>query len=454
MASLFDNYKKIISLGCPILIGQLGMIVVGFADNAMVGNYHTDALAAASFVNNVFNIAVMMCIGFTYGLTPIIGALYSKGENHSIGVTLRDALRLNIIFSLSLTLLMGVLYFNIHRLGQPAHILPLIRPYYLLYLAGVIPIAVFQSFAQWAYAVNSTKMPMWIILSANAVNILGNWLLISGNLGMPELGLTGAGIATLAARLICPLATFTIFLKVKRYRCYHDGFFRSSTQLLRKRLSRLFTTSMPVSLQMGLETASFSVAAIMAGWLGDKELAAFQVLLITGTLGFCVYYSFGTAISVVVANAAGRNDLHEMRRKAWCGYHIILVFAAIASLTFLLFGSSLVRIFSSDPKVLSLAMSCIFPMILYQLADATQITFSNALRGTSRVMPIFYTSLISYVIIGIPVTYIMGILSGWGLPGIYYSFSVSLMCAAALYIYFFFNTISEKQWNRLKTSTK
>lgn len=290
--------------------------------------------------------------------------------------------------------------------------------------------------------------------SANAVNILGNWLLISGNLGMPELGLTGAGIATLAARLICPLAIFTIFLKVKRYRCYHDGFFRSSTRLLRKRLSRLFTTSMPVSLQMGLETASFSVAAIMAGWLGDKELAAFQVLLITGTLGFCVYYSFGTAISVVVANAAGRNDLHEMRRKAWCGYHIILVFAAIASITFLIFGSSLVRIFSSDPEVLSLALSCIFPMILYQLADATQITFSNALRGTSRVMPIFYTSLISYVIIGIPVTYIMGILSGWGLSGIYYSFSVSLMCAAALYIYFFFNTISEKQWNRLKTSTK
>ncbi len=452
MSRILDNYKKILSLGFPILIGQLGMIVVGFADNSMVGHYDTDALAAAGFVNNVFNIAVMMCIGFTYGLTPIIGALYSKAKHKEIGTTLRDGIRLNLIYSIVLTLIMTVLYFNIHLLGQPEHLLPLIRPYYLLFLVSIIPISLFQTFAQWAYAVNSTKMPMWIILGANVTNIFGNWVLIYGNLGMPELGLTGAGLATLTARIFCPVAIFIIFLKGKRYRCYHQGFFNN--KFSRSGLSKLFKTSIPVSMQMGLETGSFSLAAIMAGWLGHFELASFQVLLIVGTLGFCVYYSFAAAVSVLVANAAGRNDLLDMRNKALCGYHIILMLATISSLIFLFFGSTLVGIFTTDPEVIRLSLSCIIPMILYQVCDATQILFSNALRGTSRVVPIFYTSLVSYIFIGIPATYLMAFTFGWELPGIYYSFSVSLLCASILYIYFFFSTISEKQWNRLKTSTK
>lgn len=422
-------------LGFPILVGQLGMIVVGFADNAMVGHYSTDALASASFVNNVFNVAILMCIGFTYGLTPLIGALFSRGEHREIGVTLRDGIRLNLIFALVMTLAMGVLYIFVDSLGQPEHLLPLIRPYYLIYLAGIVPIALFQTMAQWAYAINSTKMPMWIILGANALNIAGNWILIYGNFGAPEMGLTGAGVATLVARWFCPVAILLVMLRGKRYRCYHDGFFRSHGSSSRRAV--IFRTSMPVSAQMGLETGSFSVAAIMAGWLGHYQLAAFQVLLVIGTLGFCVYYSFGSAISVVVSNAAGLADNALMRRRAQAGYHVILLFALLSSTAILLLARPLIDIFTTDPQVEAMALGCIAPLILYQLADATQITYCNALRGTSHVGPIFRTSLIAYVIVGVPATYLMGFTLGWGLQGIWFSFTMSLLCAALLYHHYF-----------------
>lgn len=432
------DYIRILQLGCPILVGQLGTIVVGFVDNAMIGHYSTDSLAAASFVNNVFNTAILMCIGFTYGLTPLAGAMFSSGKFGEIGATLRRSLALNIIYSLLLTGVMSILYINLERLGQPEHLLPLIRPYYLIYLSGIVPIVIFQTFAQCAYAVNSTKMPMWIILSSNVVNIVGNTLLIYGTFGMPEMGLTGAGISTLIARWICPIIIIVIFMTVGRYEGIKRGFLQAVSA--GKSFRKLITTSFPISLQFGFETASFSVAAVMAGWLGDIELASFQIILIIGTLGFCIYYGMGTAVSVLVANASTNGGPRRMRQVAWAGYHIHLALAICSSTIFACFGKQMISIFTSDPAVEAMTITLIVPLLLYQLGDATQINFSNALRGTANVLPMLWIALCSYIIIGIPATYFIAFILGGGIAGIVYSFSVSLFIAAGLFLYCFLKT--------------
>ena len=208
-------------------------------------------------------------------------------------------------------------------------------------------------------------------------------------------------------------------------------------QLKRQTLSKVWRTSLPVSMQMTFESGSFSVAAIMSGWLGAVPLAAFQIIVITGTLGFCVYYSVGAAISVVVANVAGSGDCRLMRRAAWHGYHIMLTLMVCSSLIFVFWGRSILGVFTDDAVVLSAAAALIFPLVLYQLGDATQITFANALRGTSHVMPMLWIAFISYVVVGIPATYILGFPVGMGLYGILLSFSVSLFLAGALFLIFF-----------------
>ncbi|MDE5967713.1 MAG: MATE family efflux transporter, partial [Muribaculaceae bacterium] len=438
MSRYLADYRRIIALGCPILVSQLGMIVVGFADNSMVGHYSTDALSAASFVNNVFNLAVLGCLGFTYGLTPLIGALFTIADNHGIGTMLRDGLRLNVIYALLLTAAMAVVYAFLPNLGQPEHLLPLIRPYFLLYLAGVLPIAIFNVFAQAAYALNSTKMPMWIILASNCINIFGNWVLIYGNLGVPEMGLTGAGVSTLVARWFCPVIIYLVFMRGVRYSGYKSAFKSARFSIDRRR--KIFTTSLPVSLQLMLETGSFSIAAVMAGWLGAVELAAFQIILITGTLGFCVYYSFGSATSVLVANAAGAKDNMRMRQVATAGYHVTLVLCLISSAIFYFAGRFLFAIFTDDRVVLDLTITLIPPLMLYQIADATQINYSSALRGTGNVMPMLLTAFVSYAVVGVPATYILTFTFCGGMPGLVSSFSISLFCAAVMYFIYFMRT--------------
>ncbi len=439
MSRSFDrytrHYPKLIRLGLPILVGQLGMIVVAFADNIMVGRYSTPALASASFVNSVFNIAILACIGFSYGLTPLMGALFNKGDKRSIGSLMRTGLLLNVAFALVLCGIMTVVYFNLHRLGQPEELLPLIRPYYLVVLAGIVPVAIFNAFAQWSYSITNSSMPMWIILIANAINIFGNWALIYGHLGCPEMGLTGAGISTLVARLFCALVIMVVYFRSKRYKEYRTGFTDSRVTATETR--QVLSTSWPVALQMSMETASFSLSAVMAGWIDALSLAALQIIIITGTLGFCIYYSLGASIAVYVANACGSGDRKLPRQVAMAGYQLMLMLMVTSTVVLGFFGRDLIDAFSDDTAVLTLTYTLIFPLLLYQLCDATQITFANALRGTSNVLPMMWTALISYVIIGLPATYLLAFPCHLGVYGIVLSYSVSLLSAALLFLYFF-----------------
>ena len=183
-----EHYKETIRLGVPIMLGQLGIIVVGFADNIMVGHHSTAELAAASFVNNFFNLVFIAGMGFSYGLTPIIGGYFAQKEYAKAGETLKNSLCINLIVGLLLSLCMLTLLLNIHILKQPEELMPYIVPYYILQLFSVIFAMLFNSFKQFSDGTTDTVTPMCVMLGANVLNIIGNYLLIYGNFGCPELG--------------------------------------------------------------------------------------------------------------------------------------------------------------------------------------------------------------------------------------------------------------------------
>ncbi len=259
-----QHYKSLLSLGIPIVIGQVGVIILAFADTLMIGHHSTPELAAASFVNNVFTLCIIFSTGFSYGLTPLVGSLYGNhrlmighhstpelaaasfvnnvftlciifSTGFSYGLTplvgslygnhryaeagqalrcslvantlvalllLRCSLVANTLVALLLTLIMAVVYFKLDSLGQPEELLPLIRPYYLVLLASLLFVMLFNGFKQFTDGITDTKTAMWILLVGNALNIVGNYVLINGKLGFPEMGLLGAGISTLFSRIM------------------------------------------------------------------------------------------------------------------------------------------------------------------------------------------------------------------------------------------------------------
>lgn len=430
-----EEYRSLIKLGFPVLITQIGVILVSFIDTAMVGAYGVSELASAAFVNSIFMIPVVMQMGFSQGTTPLIGALFGQKKTTEIGRTLRSGIEVNFWISVCFTIIMAGVFFLLPYFGQDADLLPVIRPYYLAILPGLIPMALFNTCQQTSNGLTDTRTPMWIILGANVLNIIGNYALIFGHFGFPEMGLLGAGLSTLAARMAGAIAILVFFAHANRFRPYWSEARNSTDRGPERR--RMWNTSYPVMTQCGLEVALWSFGAVACGWFGKVQLASYQVVNTIAQLGFMVFISFGVATSIKVANYTGKEDRGGVIRIARAGLRINLLLATLACLVFYLGGEHLIGLFSSDAEVVKNAMTLIIPLILYQYMDAVQLTYANALRGTSKVKPLMFVAAAAYVAVGIPAAYLLGVTAGLANIGVYYSFSIALLVAAVLLWFYF-----------------
>lgn len=424
------HYRALIYLGLPIVIGQVGMIVLSFADTLMIGHHSTNELAAASFVNNVFNLAIIFSTGFSYGLTPIVGSLYGNHQFAPAGQALRCSLLANFLVSLLLTTLMGVLYLNIEHLGQPDELMMHIKPYYLVLLSSLVFVLLFNGFKQFTDGITDTRTSMWILLGGNVFNIIGNYILINGHLGFPELGLLGAGISTLFSRVLMVLVFVFVFLRGRRFLRYKVGFLRLGWS--RPLLVRLNALGWPVALQMGMETASFSLSAVMVGWLGTIALASHQIMSTISQFTFMMFYGMGAAVAVRVSNFKGQNDVVNVRRAAYAGFHLITAMVVVLSSIVFLFRNHLGGWFTDSPEVSAMVVTLIIPMLIYQFGDGLQINFANALRGISDVKPMMLIAFISYFLISLPVSYFCGFVLGWGVVGVWMAFPFGLTSAGIM----------------------
>lgn len=422
-----NHYKALVSLGLPIVIGQIGVIILGFADTLMIGHHSTAELGAASFVNNVFNLAIIFSTGFSYGLTPIVGGLFGTSQYALAGQALRNSLLANSLVAFLITLCMSVLYWNVESLGQPEELIPLIKPYYLVLLASLVFVMLFNCFKQFTDGITDTRTAMWILLGGNVLNIFGNYLLIYGKCGLPELGLLGAGISTLFSRMVMVVVFVCIFLRSSRFVRYKVGFLRMGWS--KAMFCRLNGLGWPIAFQMGMETASFSLSAIMIGWLGTIALASHQVMLAISQFTFMMYYGMGAAVAVRVSNFNGQRDIVNVRRAAYAGFHMMMALGAVLSLIVFLFRNQLGSWFTDSPEVVTMVTSLIVPFLIYQFGDGLQITFANALRGISDVKPMMLIAFIAYFVISLPVGYLCGFVLDWGIVGVWMAFPFGLTSA-------------------------
>lgn len=440
--------QSIIKLGIPVIIGQLGSIAQQFADTIMVGQYGTMELAAAGFVNNVFNFVFYFMLGISYASTPVIGALYSQKDYKAVAQSLVDSIVVNFLFSLVIVALLMLLYHNIDILQQPEEIMPYALPYFLIITASMPFMAVFNALKQYSDAVGETKIPMWIMLGANAFNVLLNLPLIFGfelsifnyQFSMEALGLFGAGIATLISRILAVVALVVVIAKMKKYKELKPSV---STGPEIHRMKHLLFLGLPISIQLGLEASSFNICAIFMGWLGSIPLAAHQIMCTISTLCFQIVYGIGAAASVLISQFRGVGDWHNVRRTANTAFFIGIALILMMIGMIQIFRYPLVSCFTTSEVVVSVVLSLIPCFFIYQFGDCMQITFANALRGIAEVKKLMLYAFISYVIVSIPLSYIFAFIFGWGGVGVWMGMPFGLTTAGFLFYFEFRSKIKK-----------
>lgn len=424
------HYSYLLKLALPIIIGQLGGIITGLADTIMVGQHSTHELAAASFVNNVLNAFIIFGTGFSFALTPLVGENLARDKKFVVSAWLKNSLMANFLLSLVLTGVMLLIYFNVGRMGQPEELMPLVRPYFMISMISVIFVMLANSFRQFVEGITDPSVSMWILLTGNLMNIVGNYILIYGKLGCPEMGLLGAGYSTLISRVFMLLMFVLVFLLRPSYKPYRQGFIRM--WVVPSRLMRLTKLGVPIALQQGLEAATFSLTAIMAGWLGSLELAAHQVVISISTVSFTIYLGLGSATAIRTSYFKGAGEWPLVRKITVAGIHLGVLVSFMTCLVLYLVRNDISFVFSDDPQVSMIVVMLLPILMLYQFVDGAQIVLANALRGLSDVKSIMWISFITNFLIAIPAGYILGFPLGMGISGIWLAYPIGFVFSVTL----------------------
>ncbi len=424
-------YKELLFIGVPVVIGQLGTIILGFADTLMIGHHGTDELAAAGFVNGVYGLLLLFYLGFSYGLTPVVGKLYGMGRKEDIGQKVKNALVANLLVGLLLVMIMLLLYVNIGRIGQPEELLPLIKPYFIVNLISVLFVGLFNTLKQFFDGIARTKVAMWVMLLGNVINIFFNWMLIYGVGPFPELGLLGAGISTLGSRIFMAVALVVVFLLEGKFEQYRIGIIKG--KINKEDFCELNRLGWPVALQLGMETAAFSLSAVMVGWLGTVSLAAHQVMITVSQLFYLVLSGLASAMSIRISHFMGQKDYEAVKMNAADGFRLVLFIAALMSVPVLLFRNYIGMLFSDSIEVQNIVAMLTIVLIVYQFGDGLQYTFANALRGIACVKPMVLYAFFAYFVISLPLGYFLSFIMKLHILGIWMAFPIGLTVAGILY---------------------
>ncbi|QNK64236.1 MATE family efflux transporter [Pedobacter sp. PAMC26386] len=440
-SSFYAKYKPYYSdnlrLAMPIVVSQLGHTVVHLADSVIVGHFAgTIQLAAVSLVNSLFMLILVLGMGISYGLTPLIAQENGRKNFKECGSLLSNSLLINIIMGIFLYMLVhfGTLL-AIDHMGQSPEVVAYAKPY-LGYLSfSIIPLMIFQTFKQFAEGLGFTKQAMFISIWGNVINVILGIILVKGMFGIAPMGVKGVGVSTLVDRILMATVMCIYVFNSKNFKVYLQNF---KFNLIDKvRSIKILKIGAPVALQYSFEISAFSGAAILIGTIGAVEQAAHQVAINLASVTYMLASGIASAATIKTGNNLGKKNFADLRKSAVASYHTIVAFMSITAILFVCMNHILPYIYTEDTAVIHIAAQLLIIAGFFQLFDGTQVVGLGVLRGLGDVNIPTVITFIAYWIIGIPLGYLLGIKLEMGVNGIWYGLTFGLLTASVLLFFRF-----------------
>lgn len=446
MKTFYQKYRSYyldsLKLAIPVVISQLGHTLVQVSDSVIVGHFAgTTALAAVSLVNSIFLVPLVIGVGISYGITPLI-AQHNGRENYTeCGRLLSNSLFLNIITGI---VLFAALYFGlmlfIDKLHQSPQVVEQAKPYLFLLGLSLIPLLLFSTFKQFAEGLGFTKQAMMISIWGNVLNICLGIIFVKGLFGINPMGIKGVGYSTLIDRSVMAVVMAVYVFRSPIFKKYLKDF--AVRNIDRLRGLQLLKIGAPVAMQYTFEVGAFGGAALIIGAIGPVEQAAHQVAISLAAMTYMMASGVSAAAAVRSGNYFGSGNHHELRLSAISNYHIVIVFMCCTAVIFTLCNNLLPWIYTSDIRVINIAEQLLIIAAFFQLFDGTQVVGLGILRGMGDVNIPTVITFISYWIIGLPAAYLLGIHFNLGVMGVWYGLVCGLMSASVL-LFMRFQSISK-----------
>lgn len=411
-----------IALALPVVLVQVGMMLMGAVDTLMVGHVNARVLASVALGNLYWFNASVLAQGTLMALDPLVAQAVGANDAPAI----RRAFQRGLVLALVLSVVTTVLLLPVRTVMELTHQQPEIIPdtvsYVRISVFGVPAYLAFVVLRQTLQALHRMRAIVWTIIAANLLNVGLNWVFIFGHLGSAPLGAVGSAIATQISRWSMALALIALAWPILKP--YAVPFRREAWQW--PPLRRMLALGAPIGLQQLLESGAFGAIGLLMGVLGTTEMAAHQIAITLAALTFMVPLGFSAAAAVRVGYAIGARDAARARRAARAALACGMGFMSLTALVFLGAPGVLARLFTEDAGVVAIASLLIPVAGVFQVFDGAQAVGAGVLRGIGDTRAPLIAMLTGYWLVGLPVSVVLGFHTTLRATGLWWGFVASL----------------------------
>ena len=418
-------------LALPVVLAQLSQMSMGFIDTFMVAKLGPQALGAVGIGNVVYFFYVVFSFGTLAAVNPMVAHAFGAGDEKEIGRSVAQGLWLaffltvigfGVVWNTETILLAG---------GQEPEVAALAGDYTRAMSWGMVANLWFSVFRGFCDAVSRTRVAMVISFTAIFFNIIADYALIYGTLGMPALGAVGAGYATAFVRWVMLGLMLIYVFGTKEFRRYR---FLYRARIPRPRyLVRMLKLGLPIGATHSMEHGAFGVTSLLMGTISTVALAAHQVSIMLAAFAFMVPMGTSFAITTRVGQSMGRGEPRAAALAGWVGIGIGTLFMFLTASIFTLIPEKLATVFTDDPPVVAYATGLLALAGAFQISDGIQVLAIGALRGMKDTARPMIINLVSYWLIGIPSGWLLAFEAGLGGQGLWWGLVIGLSVAAALH---------------------
>ena len=442
------HYWPNLFLALPVVLSQAGQMVVGLADTIMVGQLGVIQLAAVSFANSIFIIGLVVNIGLSIAITPLVGKAHGAAHVAQCGYWLKQGLWANLIFAILQIMIMYGVSFVMPYMGQEAAVVQSAHSYYLILVTSILPFNIFMVFKQFTEGISNTWMAMFITILANIINLILNYLLIFGKGGFPPLGIDGAGWATLISRIIMPLIFIGFFIHLNYFRRYKEAFLK--TKIHFGKIWKVIKLGLPIGGQMVIEVFAFSMGAIMMGWIDEEAMAAHQIVITLASITYMMSTGLASAATIKVSTYRGAGEWNNLKHATYAIVHKVIIFMACSAILFISLRNYLPSLFVNNHQVITIAASLMIIAGIFQLFDGLQVVWFGVLRGMEDVKIPTVITFITWILLALPVSYGCAFILEMGALGIWVGYLIGLVTGSLL-LHIRFTKIYNKCIQKLST---
>lgn len=407
-------------LALPLVMAELGWMAMGVVDTVMAGHGGRQLLGSVALGHGLYYTFAVFGIGVMLGLDTLISQAYGRGDLADCKKSLAGGLVTSVLVAPPLMAAVWGMGPVMDWFGIAPELRDGAQGYLRAVSWGTLPLMIYAALRRYLQSQDVVRPVMFALVSANVVNLLGNWMLIFGNWGAPALGAAGSGYATSVARVY--MVAVLAWVTVER-----DGWAGWTAWPGWERVREVVRLGVPVGLQISFEVAVFALTTTMLGALGPVALGGHQIALNLVSITYMIPLGISSAVAVRVGQAAGRREQGAASRAGWVGIGLGAGFMGMAAVVFWMAPGVVAGWYTNDAEVVRTASSLLVIAAFFQLFDGIQAVATGALRGVGDTRTPMMAHVICYWAIGLPLGWWLTYPMGLGARGFWTGLSLALI---------------------------